>query len=108
MQAVVSKHIFHCAGYYPAGAAPKSNQQAQIDMVEETLKWAGVTSVDSVSYSCHRPASNYPFPAVCCLCVVSTHVAAAHDCMQGLLPVAVWAVLQLHQVFQGLFISCVG
>jgi hypothetical protein len=30
------------AGYYPAGGAPKSNQQAQIDMIEESLKWAGV------------------------------------------------------------------
>jgi hypothetical protein len=32
----------HAAGYYPAGGAPKSNQQAQIDMIEETLSWAGV------------------------------------------------------------------
>lgn len=37
------------AGYYPAGAPPKSNAQAQIDMIDETLKWAGVSSVKSVS-----------------------------------------------------------
>lgn len=37
------------AGYYPAGAPPKSNAQAQIDMIEESLKWAGVTSAKSVS-----------------------------------------------------------
>jgi hypothetical protein len=37
------------AGYYPAGGAPKTNAQAQIDMIEETLQWAGVASVKSVS-----------------------------------------------------------
>lgn len=37
------------AGYYPAGAPPKSNSQAQIDMIDETLKWAGVETVKSVS-----------------------------------------------------------
>ncbi len=35
------EHMHH--GYYPRDAAPKSNQQAQIDMIEEVLKWAGVT-----------------------------------------------------------------
>ena len=35
------EHMHH--GYYPRDAPPKSNQQAQIDMVEEVLKWAGVT-----------------------------------------------------------------
>lgn len=37
---VWGEHMHH--GYYQAGGAPKSNQQAQIDMIEETLKWAGV------------------------------------------------------------------
>ncbi|KIZ03430.1 Methyltransferase type 11 [Monoraphidium neglectum] len=37
---VWGEHMHH--GYYPAGGAPKSNQQAQIDMIEETLSWAGV------------------------------------------------------------------
>ncbi|KAG2454116.1 hypothetical protein HYH02_001154 [Chlamydomonas schloesseri] len=35
------EHMHH--GYYPKGAPVKSNQQAQIDMIEETLKVAGVT-----------------------------------------------------------------
>ncbi|GFR45179.1 hypothetical protein Agub_g6567 [Astrephomene gubernaculifera] len=37
------EHMHH--GYYPRGAPPKSNQQAQQDMIEETLKVAGVTQV---------------------------------------------------------------
>ena len=36
------EHMHH--GYYPKGAAPKSNQEAQIDMIEEVLSWAGATS----------------------------------------------------------------
>jgi hypothetical protein len=36
-------------GYYPKGGKPKSNQQAQVDMIEEVLSWAGVTAVKSVS-----------------------------------------------------------
>jgi hypothetical protein len=35
-------------GYYPAGSPPKSNQQAQIDMIEEVLSWAGVTAATKV------------------------------------------------------------
>jgi len=38
------------AGYYPAGGPPKSNQQAQVDMIEQVLDWAGVTSVNSVRH----------------------------------------------------------
>jgi hypothetical protein len=41
----------HAAGYYPAGAPPKSNQQAQIDMIEEVLSWAGVTAATKVRRS---------------------------------------------------------
>ena len=41
------EHMHH--GYYPQGAPPKSNAQAQIDMIEETLRWAGATSATSVS-----------------------------------------------------------
>ncbi len=37
-------------GYYPKGAAPKSNQQAQIDMIEETLSRAGVKEAKAVSF----------------------------------------------------------
>ncbi|GLI70558.1 hypothetical protein VaNZ11_015480 [Volvox africanus] len=37
------EHMHH--GYYPKGAPPKSNQQAQVDMIEESLKVAGVSAV---------------------------------------------------------------
>lgn len=37
---VWGEHMHH--GYYPAGGPPKTNQQAQIDMVDEVLKWADV------------------------------------------------------------------
>ncbi|PSC68197.1 gamma-tocopherol methyltransferase isoform A [Micractinium conductrix] len=40
------EHMHH--GYYPKGSAPKTNQQAQIDMIEETLSWAGATSAEKV------------------------------------------------------------
>lgn len=40
------EHLHH--GYYPAGGPPKSNQQAQVDMVDAVLDWAGVASVDAV------------------------------------------------------------
>eukprot|EP00878_Enallax_costatus_P012923 GHUV01013495.1.p1 GENE.GHUV01013495.1~~GHUV01013495.1.p1 ORF type:complete len:287 (+),score=46.96 GHUV01013495.1:998-1858(+) len=43
---VWGEHMHH--GYYAAGAAPKTNQQAQIDMIEETLGWAEVTSASSM------------------------------------------------------------
>jgi tocopherol O-methyltransferase len=36
-------HLHH--GYYPAGGAAKSNREAQEDMIEEVLSWAGVTKV---------------------------------------------------------------
>jgi hypothetical protein len=39
---------FGVAGFYPAGAPPKSNQQAQIDLIEETLSFAGVQQVTSM------------------------------------------------------------
>ena len=36
-------------GYYPRGATQqKSNREAQIDMIEESLRWAGVTEVKQV------------------------------------------------------------
>jgi tocopherol O-methyltransferase len=35
-------------GYYAKNGQPKSNQQAQIDMIEEVLSWAGVTTVKNV------------------------------------------------------------
>jgi hypothetical protein len=40
-------HLHH--GYYGKGEAPKSNTQAQIDMIEEVLKWAGVEKVSKVT-----------------------------------------------------------
>ena len=41
-------HMHH--GYYPKHAqTPKSNQQAQIDMIEEVLRWAGVSSIQKVA-----------------------------------------------------------
>eukprot|EP00200_Dunaliella_tertiolecta_P016780 CAMPEP_0202410218 /NCGR_PEP_ID=MMETSP1128-20130828/18619_1 /ASSEMBLY_ACC=CAM_ASM_000463 /TAXON_ID=3047 /ORGANISM="Dunaliella tertiolecta, Strain CCMP1320" /LENGTH=353 /DNA_ID=CAMNT_0049015685 /DNA_START=22 /DNA_END=1083 /DNA_ORIENTATION=+ len=40
------EHMHH--GYYPPGAPPKSNTQAQIDMIEEVLKWSDVQNVKSM------------------------------------------------------------
>lgn len=45
-ESVWGEHMHH--GYYPAGAPPKTNAQAQIDMIDETLMWAGVSSVKSM------------------------------------------------------------
>ena len=40
-------HLHH--GYYPQNdTTPKSNRQAQEDMIDEVLNWAGVTSVDKM------------------------------------------------------------
>lgn len=39
-------HLHH--GYYRAGSPPKSNRQAQEDMIEEVLQWAGVTDVKNM------------------------------------------------------------
>jgi hypothetical protein len=46
-------HLHH--GYYGKGEAPKSNTQAQIDMIEEVLKWAGVEKVSKVHLPQHTP-----------------------------------------------------
>lgn len=35
-------HMHH--GYYPKDGPSKTNQEAQIDMINESLKWAGITS----------------------------------------------------------------
>ncbi len=40
------EHMHH--GYYPKGGAAKSNQAAQIDMIEEVLSWAGVSGAKEV------------------------------------------------------------
>ena len=40
------EHMHH--GYYPKGGAAKSNQEAQVDMIEEVLAWAGATSAKQV------------------------------------------------------------
>ena len=47
------EHMHH--GYYPKGHAPKSNSQAQIDMIEETLTWAGVKDASKASLTLPRP-----------------------------------------------------
>jgi len=36
-------HLHH--GYYEPGKTDKSNQQAQVDMIDASLEWAGVTEV---------------------------------------------------------------
>ena len=41
------EHLHH--GYYGKADKPKSNLEAQIDMIEEVLKWAGVKKVSKVS-----------------------------------------------------------
>eukprot|EP00798_Chlamydomonas_sp_ICE-L_P008462 gene8462-4905_t len=41
------EHMHH--GYYPKGGAPKSNLQAQIDMIDESLAWAGITEATKAS-----------------------------------------------------------
>ena len=41
------EHMHH--GYYPKGGEPKSNTQAQVDMVEEVLSWAGVKQAAKAS-----------------------------------------------------------
>lgn len=42
-------HMHH--GYYPKDGPKKTNQQAQIDMINESLKWAGVTSAKKARHS---------------------------------------------------------
>ena len=39
-------HLHH--GYYPPGENPPSNRQAQVDMVENVLEFAGVTHVENM------------------------------------------------------------
>ncbi len=41
------EHMHH--GYYPEGNTRVSNLDAQIDMIERTLSWAGVESVSKAS-----------------------------------------------------------
>ena len=57
------EHMHH--GFYRKGAPPKSNQQAQIDMIEETLRFAGVEGASKVR----------GHPCVC-LCAWQGHAAA--------------------------------
>lgn len=50
-------HMHH--GYYPKDGPAKSNQEAQIDMINESLKWAGVTSakkVGALALNCYSVA----------------------------------------------------
>ena len=43
------EHMHH--GYYPQNGPKKNNQEAQIDMIEEVLSWAGVTEASKVTSS---------------------------------------------------------
>lgn len=36
-------------GYYPKSGPAKDHQEAQVDMIEEVLSWAGVSAVNTVS-----------------------------------------------------------
>lgn len=40
------EHMHH--GYYEVGKPVKNHQEAQVDMIENSLKWAGVESVESM------------------------------------------------------------
>ena len=60
------EHMHH--GYYPEGNTQISNQQAQIDMIERTLSWAGVEAVSKAS-------SSTPF--LSSACALSAHVLGA-------------------------------
>lgn len=42
------EHLHH--GYYGKQDKPKSNAQAQVDMIEEVLKWADVKKVSQVLF----------------------------------------------------------
>ena len=59
-------------GYYPAGGAPKSNQQAQVDMIDETLKWAGVAEDGA-------PAPRTAVDVGCGIGGSSRHIAAKYS-----------------------------
>lgn len=39
---------YHCAGYYPKDGPSKSNLEAQIDMIDESLRWAGIDQATEV------------------------------------------------------------
>ena len=39
------------AGYYPKNGPNKTNLEAQIDMIDESLKWAGIDQASEVSVS---------------------------------------------------------
>lgn len=39
-EAIWGQHMHH--GYYPKGRVVGSSKDAQVDMIEEVLKWAGV------------------------------------------------------------------
>lgn len=61
-------------GYYEPGKRV-SNQQAQIDMIERSLEWAGVTDVKNVSTG-HPLTPLMPMPTDCCQQTRQQHPAA--------------------------------
>jgi hypothetical protein len=67
------EHMHH--GYYPKNASPKSNQEAQIDMIEEVLKWAGATRATKVR---QRPAITSHLHFLC-LCISMRERVNLHE-----------------------------
>ena len=62
------EHMHH--GYYPKDGPKKSNQAAQIDMIEEILAWAGVQTVNKARAASH------------CLSRLVDHGAVPHGLQQ--------------------------
>ena len=47
----IKRKLLHThAGYYPKGGSTKSNQEAQIDMIDESLRWANISEATAVSF----------------------------------------------------------
>ena len=90
------EHMHH--GYYPKGAAPKSNQEAQIDMIEEVLSWAGATSATKVR-KIGPSLSNECLQGVTATLFCS-HASLCHFCCryttESLACWSKWLFLQIH------------
>jgi tocopherol O-methyltransferase len=54
-------------GYYPKDGPRKSNSEAQIDMIDEVLSWAGVTDATSVSQAAAAACTRLSAPCQLCL-----------------------------------------
>lgn len=51
--------VYAATGYYPKGGPTKSNQEAQIDMIDESLRWAGINEANAVCSHCNLTASRH-------------------------------------------------